>query len=509
MTEETALLEAPLLEAVSLSKRFGDFTAVDDVSLAIRPGEVHALLGENGAGKSTLVKMLYGILEPSAGEILWVGKPTRIARPSEARAMGIGMVFQHFSVFDALTVAENIALALPNMPMAALAARIREVSTAYGLGVEPDRAVHTLSVGEKQRVEIIRSLLQEPKLLIMDEPTSVLTPQEAEVLFETLRRLAGQGCAILYISHRLDEVRALCERATILRRGKLVGSCDPSDVSAREIAEMMVGTRIGWTDRSAAPTPGEVRLAVRDLSVPAPSDFAVALKGISFDLHAGEVMGIAGIAGEGQPELMAALIGETRTRADAIQIDGKPLGDRGPTARRMAGAAFVPEERNGHAAVSDMRLSENTVLSLHRPGGISRGGWLSFARAATWAERIRRAFDVRSGAPDPAASALSGGNLQKFVVGREILRDPGVLVVSQPTWGVDAGAAAVIRQALVDLARSGAAILVISQDLDEIFEISDRIAVIHKGHLSAPAPAVDMSPDKIGLLMGGAFTEAA
>lgn len=499
-----------LLEAVGLTKRFGTFTAVDDVSLAIRPGEKHALLGENGAGKSTLVKMLYGILQPTAGTIRWEGRPVNIPNPAAARAMGIGMVFQHFSVFEALSVAENIGLALPPEAPERLARRITEVSATYGLGVDPGRAVHTLSVGEKQRVEIIRCLLQEPRLLIMDEPTSVLTPQEAETLFVTLNRLAADGCAILYISHKLDEVRALCDRATILRRARVVGNCDPRGESARSLAEMMVGEAVGQTRRQTAPASGPPRLVIDRLSMPPPSPEARALDDISLTVHGGEIVAIAGVAGEGQDELMAALIGERRaTQPDAVTIDGTALGHRGPSARRRAGAAFVPEERNGHAAVGDLTLSRNVVLSHHRTERLAPGGLLRFGRARDWASRVRAAFDVRSGDADPAASALSGGNLQKFVVGREILRNPGVLVVSQPTWGVDAGAAATIRQALIDLAQAGSAVVVISQDLEEIFEIADRIAVIHDGHLTPAEPAAAMTAERIGLLMAGAAAEAA
>ncbi len=498
----------PLLEAVDVSKLFGEFAANRHVSLSIRAGEKHALLGENGAGKSTLVKMIYGVLQPSEGVLRWQGRPVTIARPAMARELGIGMVFQQFSLFEALTVAENVALALPPEPLGRLAVRIGEVSRTYGLAIDPGRAVHTLSVGEKQRVEIIRSLLQDPRLLIMDEPTSVLTPQEAESLFATLDRLAAEGRAILYISHRLEEVRALCDRATILRQGEVVGHCDPRAETSRSLAEMMVGSEIGAVDRARGPAPGRVRLRVDRLDLPAPSELAVALRGVSLEVRGGEVAGIAGIAGEGQSELMAALSGETLApRAGAVMLDGRPVGRVGPTGRRLAGAGLVPEERSGHGAVAEMTLAENVVLTHHRAERIARRGWIDWGRAADWEARIRRAFDVRSGAADPPAGSLSGGNLQKFVVGREILRRPGVLVVGQPTAGVDAGAAAVIRRALVELARDGAAVLVISQDLEEIFSICDRIAVIHHGRLSRLHDSAEMTAQRIGLLMGGAHPE--
>jgi simple sugar transport system ATP-binding protein len=497
--------DAPLLAASNITKRFGDFVANDAISLEIRAGEKHALLGENGAGKSTLVKMIYGVLHPSEGQFKWNGAPVTIAKPAAARAMGIGMVFQHFSVFDALTVAENIALALPPDQTRGLPDRITQVSATYGLALDPARAVHTLSVGEKQRVEIIRCLLQAPKLLIMDEPTSVLTPQEAEDLFGTLNTLADEGCAVLYISHKLDEVKALCDRATILRRARVVATCTPAEESAQSMAEMMVGEKIARVDRRTNDVSGPVRLAVESLDLPAASDFGIALKGINLEVHGGEILGIAGIAGEGQSELMAALTGERRAdRAEAITIDGTPTGYLGPTGRRTLGAAFVPEERNGHAAVSDMTLAENVVLTDQTASGSSPLGFIDFAAARQKTTAIRERFDVRSGSEHPVASALSGGNLQKFVVGREILRQPGVLVVSQPTWGVDAGAASVIRQALIDLAASGAAVVVISQDLDEIFSISDRIAVMQGGRLSPAENAADMTAEQVGLLMGGA-----
>jgi ABC-type uncharacterized transport system ATPase subunit len=500
--------EEPTLEAIGITKDFATLRANDNINFSIRRGEIHALLGENGAGKSTLVKILYGALQPTAGEIRWKGKPVVIPSPAAARRLGIGMVFQHFSLFEALTVAENIALALTARPfMTELGAKIRTVSGEYGLPLNPESVIADLSVGERQRVEIVRCLLQEPDLIIMDEPTSVLTPQEANDLFVTLKRLSGEGVSILYISHRLEEVRAICHHATILRHGKVVGECDPQKETAAHLARMMVGAEL--RQLVAPPLIEETawaRLSIRDLSMPKPTPFAVDLDRISLDVRAGEIVGIAGIAGNGQDELFAALSGERLTRdANAVVINGVPSGLLNITARRKFGAAFVPEERLGHGAVPRLPLSSNIVLTRHSTDArIVRGG-VVFSSAAKEVElRVSQEFDVRKGSPDPEATALSGGNLQKFVVGREIDRKPGVLVVCQPTWGVDAGAATTIRQALVDLARSGSAVLMISQDLDEILEISDRVAVISKGQLSEPRYAGKITREEIGLLMGGA-----
>ena len=501
-----------LLEARNITKTFGDLRANDDVTLALKPGEIHALLGENGAGKSTLVKIIYGSLQPTEGQLLWKGKPVSIPNPAAARALGIGMVFQHFSLFDSLTVLQNVALALPpKSNMAELFQRIESVSADYGLPLQPDALVADLSVGERQRIEIVRCLLQEPQLLTMDEPTAVLTPQEADRLFVTLRRLAEEGCTILYISHRLEEVRRLCDDATILRQGKMVARVDPKQETASSLANLMVGSEVGAVKAKTRDRSGTAMLELRGLSLPTDDPFGVALKGIDLSIESGEIVAIAGVAGNGQAELFDAISGEALCpSADMVQLAAHACGGESITARRRRNAAFVPEERIGHGAILSFALSENVILTHHAVGsGLVRRGLINRTAAEDMNKRITETFDVRKGKPDPNAHSLSGGNLQKFVVGREIARDPGILVINQPTWGVDAGAARLIRQALIDMARRGAAVLVISQDLDEIFEVADRIAVISRGELSPAYPAAEMTPERIGLLMAGAHEYTA
>ncbi|MEL7256982.1 MAG: ABC transporter ATP-binding protein [Pseudomonadota bacterium] len=494
----------PLLRLSGLTKAYPGVVANDDVSFDIQAGEVHALLGENGAGKSTLVKMIYGLVAPDRGSMQMHGEAFSPKEPREARTAGVAMVFQHFSLFDALSVAENVALGMENPPpMRQLSARIRDVSTSYGLPLDPSRTVGDLSAGERQRVEIIRCLLQDPRLLIMDEPTSVLTPQEVEILFETLRKLTLEGVAILYISHKLEEIRRLCDQATILRHGRKVGTCVPSETSARDMAEMMVGNSFAAPAR-ADHRAGDVILELRNLSVPATSTFGISLRNINLSLRAGEVLGIGGVAGNGQDELLAALSGEVRSARDAILLHDKPIGKTDPIARRAMGLLAAPEERLGHAAAPDMSLTENALLTGLTRQNLHWHGVLKWSTARNFAESIIVKFDVRTPSANVAARALSGGNLQKFVIGREIMQRPSVFVVNQPTWGVDAAAAAAIRQALLDLATNGAAVLCISQDLDELLEISDRFAALNEGRLSDIKPASKLTVEEIGLMMGGA-----
>ncbi|MEQ1899721.1 MAG: ABC transporter ATP-binding protein [Devosia sp.] len=495
----------PRLSLRGISKHFPGVLANDNVSFDVKPGEIHALLGENGAGKSTLVKMIYGIMQPDAGEIWWNDERVHIASPKAARKLGVGMVFQHFSLFEALTVLENIALGMDaKIPARELEGRILEVMTRYGLKLDPHRTVTTLSVGERQRIEIVRALLLNPTLLIMDEPTSVLTPQEVEQLFLVLRQLAKDGCSILYISHKLHEIKALCDTATILRGGRLVDTCDPKVETSRSMAEKMIGGSLKSIQKPAGRVFGEEKFVVNKLNMAGVGHFGIALKDITFSVRAGEIFGIAGVAGNGQTALLLALSGEEVSGDSyAITIDGMPIGDLNAKSRRLKGLASVPEERNGHAAVPDFALWDNSVLTARDRIGLAVSGLIRPRAARTYTGKVIETFAVKATGADAMAGSLSGGNLQKYIMGREILQNPSVLVVSQPTWGVDAGAAAAIHQALVDLAGAGSAIVVISQDLDELLSLCDTLAVINEGRLSKSMKVSEADIEEIGLLMGG------
>ena len=498
----------PRLQLEGITKVYPSVVANQNIDLTVLPGEIHAVLGENGAGKSTLMKVIYGVVKPDAGTIRWEGNEVSVANPARARRLGIGMVFQHFSLFETLTVAENIALALePGQGDSELSERIREVSAKYGLPLDPDRHVHSMSVGERQRVEIVRCLLQDPRLLIMDEPTSVLTPQAVVKLFETLRRLASEGCSILYISHKLDEIRALCHKATVLRAGRVTGECDPRNESSSSLARMMIGGDLPHPRHREAQAGrwGDDRaMVVADLSLPADDPFGTSLSNISLSVRAGEIVGIAGVSGNGQKELMAALSGE-KLLADAstVTILGTAAGRLDAAQRRSLGLAFVPEERLGRGAVPEMSLADNALLTAHRHG-LVRHGFVRADKVRSYAVETIGEYGVKAGGPEAAARSLSGGNLQKFIVGREIRQRPKVMIAAQPTWGVDVGAAAQIRQALLDLRDAGVAILVVSEELDELFEICDRLAVIAQGRLSAAKPVRETNAEEIGLLMSGA-----
>ncbi|MCF6343886.1 MAG: ABC transporter ATP-binding protein [Devosiaceae bacterium] len=497
------------LELEGIVKAFPGVLANDDISFSIKKGEIHALLGENGAGKSTLVKMIYGIMKPDEGTISWNGKPMNIANPKAARALGIGMVFQHFSLFEAMNVLENIALGMDEkMSKKALEEKVVNIMQKYGLSLDPKRVVSTLGVGERQRIEIVRALLLNPKLLIMDEPTSVLTPQEVAQLFNVLRQLSSDGCSILYISHKLDEIKELCDSATILRGGKVVATCDPKKETAKTMAAMMIGTSLQAINKVKSKDFSEIGFSVNNLSLKGAGDFGVSLKDISFDVYRGEILGIAGVAGNGQNELQLVLSGEILLKDKAkISMNNIEIGNMSAKERRKHGLCAVPEERHGHAAVPEFSLNDNAILTARNRQNMVRAGMINAKSAKQFTTKIIDEFNVMTTGHGASASSLSGGNLQKFIMGREILQVPDVLVVSQPTWGVDAGAASAIHQALIDLAKGGAAIVIISQDLDELLELCDSLAIINEGTLSQKQKVGVMSIEEIGLLMGGVHGE--
>lgn len=514
-----------LLSLRGISKSFPGCLANDAIDLDIYPREIHALLGQNGAGKSTLVKIIYGLLQADQGSLAWTGKTLTIKSPAHARQLGIGMVFQHFSLFDALTVQENIALGIATnskrVKPGLLRTEILSVSERYGLPLEPDRPVYSLSVGEKQRIEIVRALLQSPQLLIMDEPTSVLTPQEVEALFVTLRQLRDEGVSILYISHKLDEIRTLCDRATILRDGQKIAVTNPADETSESLATLMIGqtmtravretnTTVQASDNSSSSgSSSSSGLQVRDLSLPIGTDVSVGLHNVSFDVARGEILGIAGVAGNGQDELVRALSGELRGAADTLRLFNTAsgtytdIGHLSSAARRVRGMCVIPEERLGHATVPSMTLADNALLTGFRRLPLTMAGWIRKRKVDRYTTNIVERYQVMCESINAPASSLSGGNLQKFIVGREMEQSPDVLIVAQPTWGVDAGAAAHIRQSLLDLAKDGVAILVITQDLDELLAISTRIMAICAGRISSIYRAENLKAADIGILMGG------
>ncbi len=498
------------LELINITKQYPAVVANDAINLKVNAGEIHAILGENGAGKSTLMKIIYGVIKPDFGSILWEGSPVVINNPAFARKLGIGMVFQHFSLFETLTVAENIALAMDNeRDIPALAQRIEEVSEQYGLPLDPRRLVHSLSVGLRQRVEIVRCLLQKPKLVIMDEPTSVLTPQAVKKMFETLRRLSSEGCSILYISHKLDEIQELCHKATIICAGKVTGYAEPEKETAASLAKMMIGHELPVCSLPPRTVKGPRQLEVKDLSSITDDPFGTDLDEISFSVESGEILGIAGVSGNGQRELMAALSGEKLAKnAEAIVICGNKAGHLGPGARRDLGLGFVPEERIGCGAVPGMSLSNNGLLTGHRLGMINYG-LINTNQVSEFTAQCVCDFNVKCGHLNDPITSLSGGNLQKFITGREINQNPTLLILSQPTWGVDVGAANLIRQSIIELRNKGTAVLVVSEELDELFEICDRLIVISRGRLSPSVNVADTSKEEIGLWMSGMFQEEA
>ncbi len=498
----------PVLRLAGITKRFGSLVANDAISLDLASGEVLALLGENGAGKSTLVSILFGHYTADAGTIEAFGRPLPAGQPRAALAAGIGMVHQHFQLADNLSVLDNVILGTeplwrPASRTGAARQRLLEVARQFGLPVDPDARVASLSVGERQRVEILKALYRGARILILDEPTAVLTPQESEALFDTLGGLVRQGLSLIFISHKLAEVMRVADRVAVLRGGRLVARARVADTSPAELARWMVGQDVALPQRQPATRVGEPACVLEDVRTDGLRD---RLRGVSLTLRAGEITAIAGVSGNGQQALAEVLCGLREASAGRATLDGRPLR-ADPAWLVGQGVARIPEDRHGTGVVGDLPLWENAVSERLRGLPFSRGGWVQRAQARAHARRIAQAFDVRGGGPDAPARSLSGGNMQKLILGRALVapdgRTPRLIVAHQPTWGLDVGAVAFVQQQLLQARDRGAAVLLISDDLDEVMTLGDRIAVMHAGHLTPARPAQDWTRDAIGLAMAG------
>ncbi len=499
----------PMLEMRGITKRFPGVIANQDVSFDVSAGEVHTLLGENGAGKSTLMKILFGLYQPDEGEVIWQGAPTTITSPSEAIDAGIGMVHQHFMLVPTLTVAENVALGLasgrrPLTDLGAVSDRIREISEQHGLAVDPSVEVWRLSVGERQRVEIMKALYRDARLLVLDEPTAVLTPQEVDDLFVILRRMTSEGRGLIFISHKLHEVMALSDRITVLRNGRVTGQTVPAESSREQLAEMMVGRAVKLTPDRPDVTRGAARLKVNQLSVQGDRG-TLAVENVSFDVFGGEILGIAGVSGNGQREIAEAVAGlRSPVSGSQILFDDENVANLNTKQRRARGLAYVPEERMKDGAVGDFSVSENLILVDHGTDAFtSSSGLFKFDAIKRHCSELVERFAVKTPTIDTQTSNLSGGNIQKVIMARELTAEPTVLIASQPTRGVDIGSAEYIHSQLIAQRARGTATLLISEDLDEVLGLSDRIAVMFDGQIIAIVDADDATREGIGLLMAG------
>ena len=495
------------LEIKGLTKRFGSFTANDHIDLTIEPGEIHCLLGENGAGKSTLMNMLYGLLDPTEGEILIDGEPATFTSPGDAIAAGIGMVHQHFMLVPVFSVAENVmlgreqtrALGVLNRPKAA--DLVRDLSSKFNLAVDPNALIEDIPVGVQQRVEIIKALSNDAKVLILDEPTAVLTPQEIDELMDIMRELKKQGTSIIFITHKLREVKAVGDRISVVRRGKLVGTAPPT-ASEQELAEMMVGRAVKLKVDKDAPTVGAPVLEARGVTVVDPRGVQV-VKDVSFQANAGEVLGIAGVQGNGQTELIKALLGLIKPDAGEIWLDGENISKHGPRESLEDGIGYIPEDRSHDGYVGAFSVRENLILDLYRNDEFSSGLALNLKAIEANADARIAEFDIRTENRETPVSTLSGGNQQKVVVAREFSRPLKVLIASQPTRGVDVGSIEFIHKRIISERDRGTAVIIVSTELDEVFALSDRIAVMYDGRIVGTVTP-DIKREDIGLMMAGA-----
>ncbi len=506
--------EPPVLELRGITKEFPGVLANDHVDFDLRRSEVHALLGENGAGKSTLMSILYGLYTPDSGEILMNGKPVAINSPKDAIELGIGMVHQHFMLIPVMTVTENIVLAQEPrhagvlLDYDAAADRVRELSTSFGLAVDPNARIQKITVGQQQRVEILKALYRGAEILILDEPTAVLTPQEARELFEIIEGLKAQGKSIVFISHKLNEVLEVADRITVLRRGKRVETIPRDGATEAGLARSMVGREVLLRVDKKPAEPGEPLLKVADLSVRDDRGLE-AVRGVTFDVRAGEIVGIAGVDGNGQSELIDALTGLRKAAGGQMTVGGKNLTHASARQAIDAGMGHIPEDRQRRGLVLDFNLAENLALHDYGKEPFSRFGWLNPRRWLRWAAGLLKEFDVRGGGPTTRGGSLSGGNQQKVVVAREVSRDPSVLIAAQPTRGLDVGAIEFVHRRLVEQRDAGKAVLLVSLELEEILSLSDRILVLYEGRIAAEFPP-DVSEEEVGVAMlGGRRQETA
>ena len=497
----------PLLDMRGITKRFPGVVANDHVDFDVRAGEVHTLFGENGAGKSTLMRVLYGFYKPDEGEIRLRGERVAITSPADAIARGIGMIHQHFMLVNTLTVAENVALGTrstrrPLTDLDAVSRRIAELSERYGLRVDPQAVIWQLSVGERQRVEIIKALYRDVSLLILDEPTAVLTPQEVDDLFAVLRQMVDDGRGLVFISHKIREVLELSDRITVLRNGRKIGTVLPSEVTRHGLAEMMVGHELPAQEPLAESSHGDARLVVRDLTVK--GDRGVdAVRGLNLEVCGGEIVGIAGVSGNGQRELAEAIAGLRPAAGGTIDIEGKSLVGLNPAQARRTGLGYVPEERMRDGVVPEFSVAENLLLIDNGAPEFSRWGFLRARAIRRHSEELVAEFDVKTPSLDTPVRNLSGGNIQKLILAREMSAGPRVLLAAQPTRGVDVGAGHYIHTRLIEQRDAGTAILIVSEDLDEVLSLSDRVVVMYEGEIIAEVRPRDSTREALGLMMAG------
>lgn len=500
-----------VIEMREITKVFGEFVANDKINLELRKGEIHALLGENGAGKSTLMNMLAGLLEPTSGEIVVNGQVVKLDSPSKAASLGIGMVHQHFMLVEAFTVAENIILGSELtkngvLDIARATREINELSERYGLAVDPSAKVADISVGAQQRVEILKTLYRGADILIFDEPTAVLTPSEIDELMAIMKNLVKEGKSIILITHKLDEIRAVSDRVTVIRRGKSIETVEIAGATNADLAEMMVGRSVSFKTVKQAPQPKEVVLSIKDLVVNENRGIS-AVKNLSLDVRAGEIVGIAGIDGNGQSELIQAITGLRKIESGSVELKGQSIVGLHPRQITELSVGHVPEDRHRDGLVLEMMISENIALQTYYKEPLSKKGILNYTNIIDYAKKLMQEFDVRAASEIVPASALSGGNQQKAIIAREIDRNPDLLIVSQPTRGLDVGAIEYIHKRLIQERDNGKAVLVVSFELDEILNVSDRIAVIHDGKIQGIVTPETTNKQELGVLMAGGELE--